>query len=150
MALGFLGKALGLVAKIVGVDDIGKSAIDTIKSIIGKDPEVQKALAEQEIEFRRLAITEGDSIRKMYGLEIQSESKVVKWARPGMLWLVFIIIGANFVVLPIVNTILIGVKGLEASQVVLQYPDLPDQVYWLIGSIFSIYTGARSWDKRKK
>lgn len=150
MALGFIGKALGVVGKAVGIDSIGKAAIETVKSIIGKDPEVEKALVDQEIEFRRIAVQEGDSIRALYGMEIKSEKGFIAYARPGMLWLVFAIIAANFVLLPITNTIIMAIQGAGAQQIVLEYPDLPDQVYWLIGSIFGLYTGARSWDKKNK
>ena len=145
--LGFLGKALKTVAGLVGLDDIGKKAVETIEGLIGSNPELQKALAEQELEFRKLAIQEGDSIRELYAVEVKSGNKFIQYARPGMLWLVAGIIAVNFILIPLLNTV-VGYFG--AAQIVVVFPTLPEEIYWLFGSVFGLYTGARTIDKKIK
>ena len=134
-------------AKVVGIDVVGKSAIETIKSIIGKDPKVQEALMAQELEFKRIAMQECESIRKMYGLEVQSEDKFVRRARPAMLWLVFSILSMNYGVIPFISALSLAAGG-EAIE--MAYPEIPESVLALFGTIFAVYSGARSWDKRNK
>ena len=147
MALGFLKNALGLVAKLTGIDEVGKKALATVQSLIGNDPKVQEALIAQELEFKRLAIQEGESVRKLFGLEVQSEDPFVPRARPAMLWLVFSILSMNYGVIPFISAVTIAFGG---TVVEITYPEIPESVLALFGTIFAVYTGARSWDKRTK
>jgi hypothetical protein len=137
--LGFVGKATG----ITSVGDAAQILLDRIKA----DPDLEQKIREMELEKFKLELQENQSVRQLLSLEIQSEDKFVKRARPATLWIVIVILVGNFIVLPILNLIAVGF-GLSPIQVT--YPTLPEEVYWLFGALFSVYTGARSWDKRNK
>ncbi len=79
-------------------------------------------------------------------LEIQSKNKFVAMARPAVLWIASSVIFINFGLVPIYNAISVASGGV---QLVLVYPELPEKVYWLIGTIFGFYTGGRSFEKVK-
>ena len=136
---------LGVIGDLTGIKSVG-DAVNTIKDAISKDPELQKKLLDIELEQRKLDIQEGNSIRALYKTEVVSNQKFIGYARPAMLWLVFIVIASNFIILPILNAV---VTALSLSAIDIAYPELPDSAYWLIGSIFALYTGARSYEKAK-
>lgn len=162
--MSFLSDALSVVGKIAGKAVPGiDSALGMIRAAIIKDPAVEKALIDQEIEFRKLSIQEGDSIRKMYGMEIQSEDPFVRRVRPAMIWLVLIILGTNYALLPLVNTCILLFGGFHdvivegvvqvvpnVPQIVLIYPEIPDSVMAVMVTMFTVYAGARSFDKKTK
>jgi len=134
------------IGALTGIDSVG-AAVKTIKGALDKDPELEKKVLDIELEQRKLDIEEGNSVRDLYETEVTSDKKFVAYARPGMLWLIFCIVGANFVALPTINAIL---PLVGKAPLVIIYPELPESVYWLFGSIFGLYTGARSFDKYKK
>lgn len=170
--MSFISDALGVVGKLAGKAIPGVSeAVSLLTGAIKKDPAIQQAIIDQEITFRKLAIQEGDNLRKMYGLEIQSEDKFVRRVRPAMLWLIVLILGTNFALLPVINILitifggfhdvivdeLIGgslvtkvIQVANIPQIVPIYPDIPESLQAIMAVMFSVYTGARSWDKKNK
>jgi len=137
--MSFIKGALKAVGNFTGISTV-KDAVDIVIGAIKKDPDLEKVIAEIELERE-------NSIRELYKAEVQQDDKFVKRARPAMLWLVFCIIGANFVLIPILNLIL---TACNVPPAVIIFPELPEEVYWLVTSIFGLYCGARSFDKYKK
>lgn len=137
--MSFIKKALSTIGRLTGVGTI-KDAAETIIGALKSDPDLEKALAEMELERE-------NDIRDLYRAEVQQDDKFVKRARPSMIWLVFCIIGVNFILIPLINLIL---TACGVAPVVIVFPELPTEVYWLIASIFGLYTGARSFDKFKR
>ena len=137
--MSFIKAALSTVGRLTGISTV-KDAVETVIGAIKGDPDLEKAMAEIELQRE-------NSIRDLYKAEVMQDDKFVKRARPAMLWLVFCIIAANFILIPIFNLIVIAFGALP---VVIVFPTLPSEVYWLVGSIFGLYTGARSFEKVKK
>lgn len=142
---GFIGKALGAVAKVAGVGSVA-DAVSTIKNAIAGNDKLQAEIRKIELEEQKLMLEEAKTIHELYQAEIKSEDKFISRARPAMLWLVFSILSMLFVVIPATNT---AAMYWGWEQVTLVIPVLPDSVALLMGTIFSVYTGARSWDKKK-
>jgi hypothetical protein len=70
--------------------------------------------------------------------EETSDDAFTKRARPGFLYICEVILAFNFIVLPFL-------------QLVTKHPlaplALPNDLYWLFGSVMLGYTGARTWEK---
>jgi len=147
MILELLGKGLGIVQKVLGGREGIASAVATVSTAINGSPELKTKLQELELEEMKLAIESDANIRALFTAEIKSDDKWVRRARPAMLWLSGGIIGMNFIILPFVNAI---IQAFGGDPLVFNFPVLPEEVYWLFGSIFSVYTGARTVDKIKK
>lgn len=64
--------------------------------------------------------------------EAASGDKFTSRARPSVIYVVLVILSANYIVFP-----LVGKTALA----------FPDALFWLFGSVVLGYTGARSWDK---
>lgn len=141
---GFIGKALGAVAKVAGVGSV-TDAVATIKNAISGNDELQAEILKVEMEEKRLMLEEAKSIHAMYAKEIQSEDPFVRRARPAMLWLVFSILAMQYAILPLGNFIA-SFWGVEPSTIPI--PDLPASVASVLATIVSVYIGARSWDKK--
>ena len=145
--LDLLGKGLTVVGSLLGGDSKVNEAVNTVAAAIAGDPKVQEQIKQLEVEERKLWIQENESIRQLFQVEAKSEDAFVRRARPAMLWLVFALLAVNFGLLPIVNAFTVAFGG---DAITFAFPELPEQLYWLIGSLFGLYTGARSWDKRTK
>lgn len=137
-------KALGIVGDLTGLSSV-KDAAKTLIGALSSNPEAEAKMKEFELQQMKLEIADNASLRDLYKSEVQSDDKFVKRARPGMLWLCFGILGINFGIIPILNVIILAFGG---PQIEIIYPDLPEPVYWTITSIFGLYAGARSWDKK--
>ncbi len=143
---GFLGTILKTVAKVAGVDSV-TNAVETIKNTISSNDELANELRKLEIEEKKLLLEEARSIHDLYKTEIASDDPFVRRARPALLWLVFGLLTVNFGILPIANTIA-AFAGWTPIEITI--PPLPTELYALIGTIVSVYIGARSWDKKNK
>lgn len=64
--------------------------------------------------------------------ETKSSDKFTSRARPMFMYMVELILGWNYIVVPIFHR---------------EPVTLPDALFWLFGSVVLGYTGARSWDK---
>ncbi len=137
--MSFIKDALSTVGRLTGISTV-KDAVETVIGAIKGDPDLEKAMAEIELQRE-------NSIRDLYKAEVTQDDKFVKRARPSLLYLVAVIICANFIVIPLANMI---ASYFGAAPFVLVYPVLPEPIYYLIGTIFSVYTGGRSWEKVKR
>ena len=146
MILDLIGKGLGLATKLLGGDSKVADAITTVKTAIAGSPETQAELKQLELEEMRLAMESEADIRKLYGLELQSSRGFVANARPAVLWIASGLIAINFGLIPLVNTIVGASGGVPLG---LVYPEMPEKFYWLIGSLYTAYTGGRSFEKIK-
>lgn len=144
--LGFLGDALKVVAKVAGIGSVD-DAVNTVKGAIAGNDELQAKLRELEIEEKRLFLEETRSLHGLYQAEIKSEDAFVRRARPALLWLVFGLLCVNFGLIPIMNSIASYAGWTPIS---ITIPELPQELYYLIGTVVTVYTGARSWDKKGK
>lgn len=145
--LGIIGKGLGLVSKVLGDGTAGAGAVEIVQRALAEDPSVRQAVTELEIEERKLLLEEVKATQDLYKEELKSEDGWVRRVRPACLWLVLLLLAINFGVIPIFNQIALYI-GWE--QVTLIYPELPQPVMWLFGSMFGLYTGARTVDKGMK
>lgn len=143
--MSIIKEGLKVLGNLTGIGSV-KDAIETVIGAITKNPELEKELRNFELEKMKLELAENASVRDLLKAEVASEDKFVRRVRPATIWCVVIVIATNFVVLPALNAIL---SACGADVVALAYPDLPENVYWLFGSLFGLYTGARSWDKMK-
>jgi len=137
--------ALKMIGSVTGIGSV-RDAVDVVIGAIKGDPELEQKLRDFELERMRIEVSENASVRKLLGIEAASEDKFVRRVRPATIWCVVAVVAVNFVALPVLNAVL-SAAGVDT--VTLQYPDLPENVYWLFGSLFGLYTGARSWDKRR-
>ena len=144
--MGFIGKALGVVAKAVGLDSVG-AAVDTIKNAIAGNPEAAKAIREFELEEKRLLLEELRTTHRLYIEEIKSEDPFVRRVRPACVWVVVGILAMNYILVPFVNIIIVAFGG---AAVKLVFPEIPAEVLALFGTLFGLYGGYRSIDKRTK
>lgn len=138
--LGIIGKVLSIVTDTFGVTSSAGKAIETVKKAITSNPEIEKQIAELEMKER-------ESIRDLFKAEMQSEDSFVRRVRPGALWVAVGVIAINFGLLPIVNTI---ITAFGVTAIVINYPALPEPIYYLIGTMYLGYSTARSYDKDKR
>jgi hypothetical protein len=146
MILDLVGKVLGTVAKVVGLDSV-TGAVSTIKGAIEQNESLQLELRKIEIEEKKLLLEEAQSLHGLYATEIKSDDKFVRRARPAMIWLSLTLLCINFGLIPLFNSL---ATYCGWAPVVITIPDLPEPLYYLIGTMFTVYTGARSWDKYGK
>jgi len=144
MILDVIAKSLKILSSVVG-GSIGEKADGVVAALegeIGNRPEVQAAMLQQELEVKKLILADAEGSRQLIASESKSEDPFVRRARPAFLWLFYIVIVVNFVIIPVLRF-----SGFEATIV---YPDLPEQLYWLFGSSFLGYSGFRTFDKMRK
>lgn len=100
--------------------------------------------AQQAGEFRELELQ-----ANMIVAEAQSDDPYTSRARPSFLYVVYIYVlaaipyGALFVLAP--DQAAAGVEGVQAW-----LSSIPEEMWWLFGTGYLGYTGARSIDKRSK
>lgn len=143
--LDLIGTALKTIGSVVGGSEKVKAAIATIEETISSNDALKVELAKAEIESQRVLVSDSASLRLLYAEELKSNDKFIARVRPAAIWLVLAVVAMNFVLLPLFNTI---ATYFGYQPVVVLVPTLPDEFYWLAGSMFGIYTGARSWDKK--
>jgi len=98
----------------------------------------------------------------------KSEDAYVRRVRPTFLYLIYVLLIFNFIVMPILSGVAgIGIEivqltaegaitanGTEAVETIavntFVYPELPEPLWWAFTSSFLGYAGFRSWDKRNK
>ena len=139
-----LKTGLKVAAKYIG-GDVG----DKIKEVSGKieeasstNPELRKAMLDQELEIKKIYAADFADARQLIREESRSEDPFVRRSRPAFLWLFYLIIVFNFAIFPIVSIFYPYFK--------VVYPDLPTPLYTLFGTAFVGYAGFRSFDKRTK
>lgn len=147
--LDIIGKVLSAAAGLIGGDKGRKvkEAIETLQGEAAVNPAIQKLMIESDLEMRRLALADADGIRKLLMVEVQSEDKFVRRVRPALCWIVVLVIGTYFCIIPLIQTIVVA-WGREAIEVAV--PDIPPSTATMLASLVAAYMGARSWDKRNK
>ncbi len=135
---------MGLLGNIIssGVGNIVTGAADIVDRFVTTPDEKARALKElKEIEVR-----ESEALLRathsVINEEAKSEDPYVRRARPTFLYLMYVIIAFNFIIIPILH------MGIELWGKTPFTPlQIPEELYWLFGSGFLGYAGARSWDK---
>lgn len=168
--LGVLGSVVKGAAGLVGGDIVTKAAevIDAISGKAETDPELQKLLENSKLEMARIGLADAEGARLLIREAQKSEDAFVRRARPTFLYLFYVVMIFNFMILPLlagfgglgVEIVQLDAEGLITTDATLVaetiavstfvYPDLPDQLYWLFGTSFLGLVGVRSWDKKNK
>jgi hypothetical protein len=126
-----------------------KDVVGTFKLDPAKKAELQAAIDEnqQQIALKQLELQEKvqDSITSEVAsasanirAEAATGDKYTSRARPTFLYVVYVVIAWNYIFLPIIQ---------YAHHTPPAPIALPDALFWLFGSGYLGYTGARSWDK---
>jgi len=152
--LGVLPKAISTIARIVGpgkgsrlkdaADAISEFSDDVQANRIPPEQmaELQQAMAQHEVKMRELDIEDNKDARALIRDESRSDDPWVRRARPTFLWLIYLVLIWNFVVLGTYQFVKTGVPLTQPPV------NFPTELYYLFGSAFLGYTGFRSWDKR--
>lgn len=136
---------MSIISSIIsgGVGSIVKNAADVVDRFVETPEEKAKALKElREIEERET----GTLLKATHAViqeEARSEDPWVRRARPTFLWLMYVILGFNYIALPLLNVLSIALN----AGITLEPITLPEELYWLFGSAYLGYAGARTWDK---
>lgn len=137
---------MGLLDTIIGggVSSIIKGAADVVDRFIQTPEEKTRALKElREIEAKETeALLQATS--SVIKEEAGSDDPWVRRARPTFLYIMYGVIVFNFVLVPIAHMSSQAFFGMTLSPL-----PIPEEIYWLFGSGYLGYAGARSWDKRK-
>jgi len=124
-----------------GITGIFKGAADIVDRFVQSPDERAKIM----VDLRALEVRETEAITKAASaaivMEAKSDDPWVRRARPTFLWLMYAILIINFGVIPLIN----AGTGSDLKPI-----DLPEKLYWLFGSGYLGYTGARGWDKMIK
>ena len=83
--------------------------------------------------------------------EAKSDDPYVKRARPTFLYIMYVVIIFNFILLPLLGqlaAIALALKLIETNLTTLLQPlNLPKEMWYLFGSGYLGYAGARTWEK---
>ena len=135
---------MGVLDNIVtgGITGLAKGAADIIDRFVQTPEEKAQALKElREIEERE-SKTLLEATHGVIKAEASSEDPYVRRARPTFLYLMYAVIAFNFILVPILH------MGIELWGKTPFTPlDIPEELYWLFGSGYLGYAGARTWDK---
>jgi hypothetical protein len=127
----------GNVASFVGglIDKFHMSPEDKAKFQAAVNAN-QTQLALAQIDLQKKAEDELQSEVQAASANIRADAasgdKYTSRARPSVIYVVLVILTANYLVFPLLGKPLLA---------------LPDPLFWLFGSCVLGYTGARSWDK---
>jgi hypothetical protein len=127
----------GNVASFIGglIDKFHMSPEDKAKFQAAVDAN-QTQLALAQIDLQKKAEDELQSEVQAASANIRADAasgdKYTSRARPSVIYVVLVILTANYLVFPLLGKPLLA---------------LPDPLFWLFGSCVLGYTGARSWDK---
>lgn len=143
---------MGLWDKLFG----GASILDGVSKIIGnfklspeKKAELEAMVEAHKFEFDKLQLEYETKIAEYQAREIeaaganiraetQSGDKYTARARPTFMYLMYVILSWNFVLLPLIQYL----NGKPPVPI-----DLPPDIYYLFGAGYLGYVGARGWEK---
>lgn len=137
---------MGILDSIVssGVGSIIKGAADIVDRFVTTSDEKIKAMqALREIEQKEAAALLA-ATSAVISEEAKSEDPWVRRARPTFLYIIYIVIAFNFIFIPI-----LGMGASIWGKTPFVPIALPEDLYWLFGSGYLGYAGARTWDKWK-
>lgn len=145
----FGGDVLGGVSKII--DQFHLSPEEKVKAEQAKE---LLAAHQQELEVGLEQATRGLQIQAIT-TETGSEDKVVSRARPYFLYLMYVLLGFDFIVYPLI-LMLMSIGGLVNHSIqwaqlkdIVRPFDIPTALYELFGAGYLGYVGARSFDKQQ-
>lgn len=146
-----MGGLIGAIGSIAsgGVKDLVLGVLDRIKLNPEEKAKIQAQMEQNAFELEKLEAEirakQQDYMAKEIEIasanikaEMQTGDKLVARARPLFLYVVYVILVWNFIVLPIVQML----QGTTLRPI-----DLPDDMYWLFGCGYLGYAGFRSLDK---
>lgn len=126
----------------LGIKDLVIAVLDRIKLPPEKKAEIELAMAQNAHELARLELelakTEAASASENIRAEALSGDAYTRRARPTFLYIVYIILIWNYILLPFVQY-----AGGQAPAPI----QLPEPLFWLFGTGYLGYVGARSFDK---
>lgn len=133
---------MNILEKVIGGGV--SSLVDSVTNLIGKFVQSPEEKAKILVELEALRVSESQTITEAASRAVETEAKSedpwVRRSRPTFLYIMYLIIVWNFMLLPLCQFF----TGHQISLI-----ELPENLYWLFGSGFLGYVGARSWDKMK-
>lgn len=147
--MGALISAIGSAVSGSGLKDLVLGVLDRIKLSPEKKAEIEAQLNQNQFEVAKMeheiAIKQQEYMAKEIETssanimaEAESKDKYTARARPTFMYIIYLVIVWNFLVLPIIQMS----KGLTIMPI-----ELPGDMYWLFGAGYLGYTGFRSLDK---
>jgi hypothetical protein len=138
--LSILPGVLKTVARVTGLAPLANAAdlLSTAQIPPEKQLELQQALMEHELAMKQAAVEEYKATVDVIKTEATSEDKYVRRARPSFLYLMYIVLGVNYVITPIIHMFILTVTP---------YPIPPDLLV-LFGSGYLGYSYLRTKDKQ--
>jgi hypothetical protein len=128
----------------LGIKDLVVTVLDRIKLPPEKKAEIELAMAQNAHELARLELelakTEAASASENIRAEVLSGDAYTRRARPTFLYIVYIILVWNYILLPLIQY----ADGQAPAPIAL-----PESLFWLFGAGYLGYVGARSFDKWK-
>jgi len=132
-----VGAALSL-----GLTKLLREVFDRLKLAPEQRAQLEQALAQNRHELelleRQLSVEEVRASREAIVAETQSGDAYTRRARPTLLYIVYLVLIWNYVLVPTWQL----ATGQPAAPI-----ELPEELFWLFGAGYLGYTGARSWDK---
>ena len=141
---------MGFLTEVFGLKDLVLGVLDRVKLNPEKKAEIQ-ALMEQnahevlkwEAELRQKELDllgkEVEAASANIRAELQSGDRYTSRSRPTFLYMMYLVLAFNFIVLPLVQMI----RGATT----LVPLDLPGDLYWLFGAGYLGYATSRTLDK---
>jgi hypothetical protein len=125
-----------------GIKDLILGVLDRIKLNPEEKAKIQLQLEQNSFELQKLQMELEAKEKEQLAREIetasanlraeaQSGDKYTARARPTFLYLVMLILGWNYIVVPLIHRVPL---------------ELPEPLFWLFGSAVLGYTGARTWE----
>lgn len=141
MILDIVKGVLDVAGKLIG-GSTGQKMSEVsgeLANAVANNSELQKEVMNKEIEFKKMVVADTADARQLIREQSLSNDPYVRRARPTFLWLVYVIMGFNFIILPVLQLI----TGKVVQPIVL-----PEEVYLLFGTGFLGYSAFRTWDKK--
>jgi esterase/lipase len=132
------GNVAEVVERIVGVFKLSPAAKAEIEKAKQENIfELAKMQSDMESRVQEAMAREIEAASSNIRAEAASGDKYTSRARPTFLYLVYAILILQFIVAPVIRSFGVDFMAVE----------LPTDLYWLFGSGYLGYTGARSWEK---
>ena len=135
---------LSAISGSLGLKDLVLGVLDRIKLAPEEKAKVQLALAGQEHELKKMEAELEARLADAAGANIRSEAASDGWlaknSRPAFIF------GAGMTIIANIWIPLLA----QFTPKTVQMLNIPEPFYWLFGSGFLGYVGARSWEKRAK
>ena len=147
--MGGIVSAIGSAISGTGLKDLVLGVLDRIKLSPEKKAEIQAQLDKNQFELSKMEheiavkqqeymAKEIDAASANIRAEAGSGDKYSARSRPTFMYVIYLVIIWNFLVLPIIQM----ANGLTVAPI-----DLPGDMYWLFGAGYLGYAGFRSLDK---